>query len=109
VIPTNQHDPHANLRTACERLLGYVENQLALDDTLAPEARTAAPVESLNAALRSGAVTDLLAAGRAAADWIVQNATDEERWDWATGCSLAEVDDFELAAAWFDDDAPEPA
>lgn len=107
--PIGPHEPDANLRAACERLLGYVENQLALDDTLTAEARIAAPVTPLAAALRSGTVSDLIAAGRAAADWIIQNATDEERWDWATGCSLAEIDDFELAAAYFGDDGQDSA
>lgn len=96
--------PIAKLRAACERLLEYVENQLALDDSLPAYARDEAPVSTLSAALGREDVAALIAAGRAAACWIVQNASDEERWEWATGCPHPDIEEFEWAACVLDDE-----
>lgn len=98
------HDPLATLRACCHRLLGYVENQLALDDSLPAHARDDAPTAALGAALRGDDVVALIAAGRAAACWIVQNASEEEGWEWSTGCPHPDIDELEWAASVLDDD-----
>lgn len=99
-MPFNPHyDPLSELRGACEDMLGYIETQLLEDDTLPPLEREAAPLDALRRAIAEGAHQEWARAGEAGAEWILRNATEDERFDWAVGCPHPAIDRWETATS----------
>lgn len=92
-----RYDPRAALLAACEQMLEAIENQLAEDGGLPTAERDAAPLAALAGAIGTRGEPELIAAGRAAADWITRNGSEDERFEWMVGCPHPDVEQYETA------------
>lgn len=91
--------PADDLRTACQGLLDLIEGQLEQDGELSQAERDCAPATALRAALAGTDLVALVQVGRAAKEWIIRNADEDEAWDWAAVMPQPDMDRFDLAVA----------